>query len=168
MDFDHAEAAKLVGRESSVIRALDDVSKSDVRHWCELVGDADPSYTETIKRGEKTVPPTMMMVWAMTPLWPPQAEAREPHEKVLKMLDDAGYEGTVGIVLEQAFLRRVRLGDRLSFRVTLLGVSPIEEQTKLGKGHLVDLQYTFLDRNGEAISTQRYTVLKFRRLELPR
>ena len=51
MSLDHSEAAKLVGAESGTIRAIDKVSKSDIRHWCEVLGDPDPEYTEKIKTG---------------------------------------------------------------------------------------------------------------------
>jgi hypothetical protein len=140
MGFDHSEVAKLVGQESGVIPALDAVSKSDVRHWCELLGDADPDYHEKIRRGEKTVPPPMLLVWSMDPLWPPKEEAREPHE------------------------RPVEIGDRLSFKVKILDVSSDEEQTKLGKGYKLRLLYTFLDQAGELVSTQCYTALRYQAL----
>ncbi len=166
MGFNHSEAAKLVGAESGTIRAPDKVSKSDIRHWCEVFGDPDPHYTEKIKQGAKTAPHTMTMVWAQPPLWPPKAPA-EPHEKLLKLLDDAGYIGTAGIGLEQEFQQPVRIGDRLSFKVRVAGLSAGEEATKMGKGYLVDLHYTFLDGSGQVVSTQKYRVLKFRSMELP-
>lgn len=165
MSFNQAEAAKLVGAESSAIRALDKVSKSDIRHWCEVVGDADPDYAEKIKQGAKAAPATMIMVWAMSPLWPPK-EAREPHEKLLAMLDDAGYSGTAGIALEQEFRRPVRIGDRLSHKVKVASLSKGEETTKMGTGYVVDLHYTFLDGSGAVVSTQKYRVLKFQTLQL--
>lgn len=160
MGFNQSEAAKLVGAESGAIRALDKVSKSDIRHWCEVLGDPDPDYTEKIKQGVKTAPPTMTMVWAMPALWPPK-EATEPHEKLFKLLDDAGYSGTVGVALEQEFLRPVRIGDRLSCKVKVAGLSKGEEETKIGKGYLVDLDYTFLDGSGQVVSKQKYKVLKY-------
>jgi hypothetical protein len=166
MGFNQSKAAKLVGAESGAIQAVDKVSKSDIRHWCEVVGDPDPNYTEKIKTGVKTAPHTMTMVWSQPPLWPPK-EATEPHEKLLKMLDDAGYKGTAGIGLDQEFQRPVRIGDRLSFKVRVAGLSKGEEATKMGKGYLVDLHYTFLDGSGHVVSTQKYKVLKFRSMELP-
>jgi hypothetical protein len=165
MSFNQSEAAKLVGKESGAIRALDKVSKSDIRHWCEVLGDPDPDYTAKIAAGAKTAPPAMIMVWAQPPLWPPK-EATEPHEKLLKLLDDAGYEGTAGVGLEQEFKAPVRIGDRLSFKVKVAGLSKGEEPTKMGKGYLVNLNYTFLDGSGKVVSTQMYKVLKFRTIEL--
>ncbi len=165
MGFNASEAAKLVGAESGSMRALDKVSKSDIRHWCEVLGDADPDYNQQIAAGVKTAPPAMIMVWAQPPLWPPKAPT-EAHEKLLAMLDEAGYDGTAGIALEQEFKAPVRIGDRLSYTVKVAGLSKGEEQTKMGKGYLVDLHYTFVNGSGKVVSTQKYKVLKFRVMEL--
>ena len=164
MSFDHSQAAKLVGAESGPLAALDKISKSDIRHWCELLGDPDPDYNEAIKRGEKPAPPLMLLAWAMPPLWPPKEEATEPHEKLFEMLDDAGYPGTITIAMEQEFMQPARIGDRLSFKVKIESVSKKEEATKHGTGHLVKLLYTVLDGAGEVVSRQRCNVLAFRTL----
>ena len=165
MGLDRSLTAKLVGRESGTIQAPDKVSKSDVRHWCEVLGDPDPDYAEKIRRGEKTAPPTMTMVWGMPPLWPPK-EPVEPHEKLLAMLDAAGYAGTAGVGLAQEFLRPVRIGDRLSYTVRAAGLSADEETTRMGRGWVVDLHYTFRDGSGQVVGTQHYKVLKFQKMEL--
>ena len=165
MSFSHSKVAKLVGQESGAIRALDAVSKSDVRHWCELLGDPDPDYHEKIKRGEKTVPPPMLLAWTMDPLWPPKEKAQEPHEKLAKIFDEAGYSGATGVGLDQEFVRPVEIGDRLSFKVKILDVSSDEKETKLGKGYLLRLLYTFLNRKGRVVSRQTYTVLRYQDLE---
>lgn len=164
MSFDHSEVAKLVGQESGAIRALDAVSKSDIRHWCELIGDADPDYHEQIRRGEKTAPPAMLLVWTMDALWPPKEEALEPHEELARILDEAGYSGAAGIGLEQEFLRPLRIGDRLSFKVKILDVSSDEQETKLGKGHVLRLLYTLFNQDGDVVSTQTSTVLRYQTL----
>ena len=164
MGFKHSKVAKLVGQESGAIRAPDAVSKSDVRHWCELIGDPDPDYHERIKRGEKTVPPPMLLAWTMDPLWPPKEEVGEPHEKLAKIFDESGYSGATGVGLDQEFVRPVKIGDRLSFKVKILEVSSDEEQTKLGKGYLLRLLYTFFNQDGEAVGRQTYRVLRYKTL----
>ncbi len=164
MGIDLAAAAKFVGQESGAIRALDVVSKSDIRHWCELLGDADPDYHEKIKRGEKTAPPGMTLAWSMDPLWPPRKEARGPHEELADLFDEAGYTGVVGIGLDQEFLRTVAIGDQLIFKVKVLELSSSEEQTKLGKGYLLRLLYTFLNQDGEVVGTQNQRVLRYKNL----
>ena len=165
MGFDHAQAMQYVGKESGPIQAPDKVSKSDIRHWCEVVGDPDPDYADKIKRGEKPAPGTMTMVWAMSPLWPPR-EAAEPHEKLLALLDAAGYSGTVGLALSQEFTGLARIGDRLSFTVRTAALSRGEETTPVGKGYVVDLHYTFRDGAGTILGTQKYKLLKFQKMTL--
>ena len=168
MSFHYSRAAKLVGAESDLLPAADKISKSDIRHWCEVLGDPDPDYHEKIKRGEKTAPPAMLLAWSMDRLWPPKEKAGEPHEKVFALLEGAGYSGTVTIALEQEFLRPARIGDRLRFKVKVEDVSRTERETRLGKGYLVCLAYTFFDGDGEMVSRQRCTVFKFRTLSLSR
>lgn len=151
-------AEKFVGMESNLIQAPDEVSTSDIRHWRELMEGEKKSWDT------RTAPPPMMMVWAMEPLWPKKVKTTEPHEQVLKMLDDAGYDGTMGTTLDQEYFKPVRQGDRLSYKVKVVNVSSGEESTKLGKGYLVTLQYTFSNQKKEAVGTQTYTILKFKTL----
>ncbi|NIP36298.1 MAG: hypothetical protein GWO27_15890 [Thermoplasmata archaeon] len=44
-------------------------------------------------------------------------------------------------------------------------MSSDEEETKLGKGYLVRLLYTFLNQKGRVVSRQTYTVLRYQTLE---
>ena len=76
-----------------------------------------------------------------------------------------GYQVTVGIALDQEYLKCVNLGDQLSYKVKIVSVSPDEEKTKFGKGYRVDLLYTFTNQNGEVVSKQGYTILKSRVLD---
>jgi len=148
------QVAQLVGKESSIIRALDAVSTSDIRHWREFMEGKKESWNTDI------APPSMTLAWAMDPLWPKKVEATEPHEQVLKMLDDAGYTLAVGIALDQEYFEPIRLGDRLSYRVKVVGVSSAEEETKMGKGYKVNLLYSFTNQEGVMVSRQSYTILK--------
>lgn len=144
----------LVGKESRLIQALDEVSTSDIRHWRELMEGKKESWNTTV------APCAMTLSWAMSPLWPRKVEATEPHEQVLKVLDDAGYGVAVGIGLNQEFLKPVRLGDQLSYKVKVVSVSSSEEDTGLGKGYKVNLLYTFSNQKSEVVSRHSYTVLK--------
>ena len=123
MAFDHSRVKKLVGKQSGAIAALDKVSTSDIRHWCEMI-DQDNTPYHKIDWKKKSAPPAMMMVWTMPPLWSPEPkEPTEPHELVMKALDDAGYDGAIGLSIDQEFLKPVYVGDRLSYRVKVTGVS---------------------------------------------
>ena len=151
-----SQVKDLVGKESGAIRALDVVSTSDIRHWRELMEGKKESWNTSV------APPAMTLAWAMDPLWPKRTEATEPHEQVIKLLDEAGYSISVGIALDQEYLKPIRLGDRLSYKVKVVSVSSDEEETKYGKGFKVVLLYTFTDQNGEEVSKQGYTILKSR------
>ncbi len=149
-----SQVEEFVGKESSVIQAPDEVSTSDIRHWREFMEGKKESWNTNI------APPPMMLVWAMDPLWPKKVDATEPHEQVLRLLDDAGYTIAVGIALDQEYFEPVRLGDQLSYKVKVVSVSSAEEETKMGKGYKVNLLYTFSNQKGEVVSKQSYTILK--------
>jgi len=166
MSFDYAKVKALVGKESSAIPALDKVSKSDIRHWCELIDENNTPFHE-INWEEKAAPPAMMMVWTMPPLWSPEPkEPTEPHELMLKALDDGGYDGTIGLTLDQEFFQSAYVGDRLSYQVTVANLSPAEVETSMGKGYQVDLVYTLSNQQGEKISRHTCSLLKFKELKI--
>ncbi|NQT72938.1 MAG: hypothetical protein HQ553_09225 [Chloroflexi bacterium] len=158
--MDLSQIQVLVGKESGPIRAPDEVSTSDIRHWRELMEGKKEFWNTDV------TPPPMTMAWAMDRLWPKKVEATEPHEQVLQAFDDAGYTLTVGIALAQEYSNPIRLGDQLTFKVKVVSISPTEEETKLGKGYRVSLLYTFSNQAGDVISMQTYTILKSHRLEM--
>jgi len=165
MGFRYAAVKEFVGKESGDILSLDKVSSSDIRHWIECMEDRVVPFEE-IKGVKAVAPPAMTMVWTMPPLWEPEPkEPTEPHELALKALDDAGYDGAVGLKLKQEFLKPVRIGDQLSYKIKLAAVSPKEVETKMGKGFQVDLVYTLSNQKGDAVSKQNYSLLKFKVLK---
>ena len=150
----------IVGKESGAIRAFDVVRTSDIRHWRELMEGKKDSWNTDV------APPAMTLAWAMDPLWPRKVEATEPHEQALKLLDDAGYNVALGIGLDQKYLKPVRLGDQLSYKVKVASVSSAEEKTRMGKGYKVVLDYTFSNQKGEIVSKQTCTILALQRIDL--
>ncbi len=188
MNYDQNEIEAFIGKESGLIKAIDDVSTSNVRRWYEMANAPDTEWIEKLRNvpekpfpymteakerilaeqarvRERPVPLPMMMTWAREAYWKPEPkEATEPHELALKALEDAGYGLTIGIKLEEELIEPVNVGDWLRFKVTLTGISAEEEETKLGKGYLVDLLYTFSNQNGVVVSKHKYTVLKIKKL----
>ncbi len=150
----------LVGKESSIMRALDVVSTSDIRHWRELMEGKKDSWNT------KEAPAPMLIAWTVDPLWPKRVEATEPYQQVLKLLEDSGYGLALGINLDQEYLKPVRLGDTLSYKVKVANVSSAEEKTEMGKGYKVVLNYTFSNQKGEVISRQTYTILALQKIVL--
>jgi hypothetical protein len=188
MGLERSEIEPLIGKESGAIKALDDVSTSNVRRWYEILNAPDTEWIEKLRKvpekpfpymaeakerilaeqarvRERPVPVPMMMTWARQAYWTPEPkEPSEPHELALKALDDAGYALTIGVNLEDELVKPVNVGDWLSYQVKLEGISAEEEETKLGKGYLVEMLYTFSNKQGEVVSRHKYTVLKTKRL----
>jgi len=154
-----------VGQESGDVPALDTVSTSDIRHWQEMMGE-DRRPCHEIDWPNTPAPPAMLLVWTMPAHWSPEPREPQPHEIALKALDEAGYDGTAGLALDQEILGPVLVGDRLSYRVKLEGVSEGEVESKIGPGIQVDLAYTLLNQKGETVSRQRCRLLKFKKLTL--
>lgn len=163
-EMDISKLEQFLGQESSRISALDKVSKSDIRHWCEVMDEDNTPFLE-INWDEKLAPPAMMMVWAMPPLWSPESKTPlEPHEVVLNAMNEAGYDGAVGLAMEQEFRIPIRLNDCLTYTIKVEKISPAEIETGVGTGYLVDLLYTFSNQEGEVVGTNRYRLLKYQQL----
>lgn len=144
----------LVGRESALIAARHEANIPDIRHWCEVIREDNRSYRE-FEKNTVQAPAAMLMVWAMPPLWSAEPKApTEPHERAIRLLEEAGYATGLTIALEQKFLRALRVGDRLSYTVKLAGVSQGEVETTVGRGYQLDICYTFRNQNDEIVSEQ--------------
>jgi hypothetical protein len=166
MSFNYSEVEALIGKESDATPALDKVSKSDIRHYCEIIEEDDTPYKK-INWGNKNAPPAMIMAWTMPPYWSPDPkEPIEPHELAMKSLDEAGYDNAIGLSMDQEFHNPVKVGDRLSYKVKLAGVSSEEVNTKMGSGYQVDLVYTISNQDGDMVSSHNYTLLKFKSLNI--
>lgn len=154
MALDIAEVNALVGKESALMAARHAANIPDIRHWCEVIRQDNRSYKE-FEKNTVHAPAALLMVWTMPPLWSPEPEvATGPHERAIKLLEGAGYATGLVVALEQKFLRPLKVGDRLSYRVKLSGVSQDEVETGIGRGYQLDLHYTFQNQDGEVVSEQ--------------
>lgn len=154
MALDIAAVNALVGQESALVAARHRANIPDIRHWCEVIQQDNRSYRE-FEKNTVQAPAALLMVWAMPPLWSAEPKApTEPHERAIRLLEDAGYATGIAVALEQKFLRPLKVGDRLSYRVKLSGVSQGEVDTGIGRGYQLDLHYTFQNQKGEVVSEQ--------------
>jgi len=55
----------------------------------------------------------------------------------------------------------MRPGDQLSFKVKLAAVSP-EKTTRVGTGHFLTAEYTYVNQSDEMVCLQSFTVLTFK------
>lgn len=154
MAADISGVKALVGKESALMAARHKANVPDVRHWCEVIQQDNRSYRE-FEQSTVNAPAALLMVWTMPPLWSPEAKTpTEPHECAISLLEDAGYATGLTVALEQKFLRPLRIGERLAYKVKLIGISPGEVETGIGRGYLLDLHYTFQNQDGDVVSEQ--------------
>lgn len=154
-----------VGQADGVTRASPyRVNEAMIQHWCDAIGDRNPSYLEadfagaSIHRGI-IAPPTMLQAWTMPGLRP--AAKPNAQKSVLQVLDEAGFTSVVATNCEQEYLRALRPGDQITHDVTIESVSA-EKDTALGVGHFVTQLYTYRDAAGEIVGLMRFRLLKFR------
>jgi acyl dehydratase len=169
-----AALAALVGQPISPNgpnRAPDPVNEPMIRHWTAAFEDANPVYVDphaaaASRHGEIVAPPLMLQTWTMAT--PKITGIRErggsPVEgdsaEVLRLLDEAGFVGTLATNSEFEIDRYLRLGDVVSAETVLESVSP-EKQTRLGAGRFVTWVTTYTDARGERVGRQTFRILKF-------
>jgi uncharacterized protein len=157
-------------------RAPDAVNQAMIRHWAEAMGDTNPVYVdeEAARRAGfpgVVAPPTMLQAWIMRGLRVSQQveEARAagtatgdtPTDRVMSLLDQAGFTSVVATNCDQHYERPLRPGDLIEATSAIESVSP-EKQTGLGAGHFVTTRMDYADQHGELVATMRFRILKFR------
>ncbi len=172
-DLDEQLAA-LVGQpisDSGATQAPDPVNQPMIRHWVAAFEDANPIHIDAAvaaasRFGEIVAPPLMLQTWTMaTPKITGIADrGGSPVEgaraKVLSLLDDAGFVGTLASNSEFEIVRYLRLGDEVSATTVLESVSP-PKQTRLGSGYFVTWITTYMVA-AETVGLQRFRIFKFK------
>ena len=162
--FEELEAT--VGQESELQICKDGVDKAMIRHWCEAMEDGNPLYTDEAyakrsKYGGIIAPPQMVQAFSTPALWPKREGKPDPFATAVKRMGDAGYFGIVATTTTQEYLQPMRPGDQLRFKVKLASVSP-EKTTRIGTGHFVTAEYTYIHQKDEVVCVQSFTVLTFK------
>lgn len=170
-------------------RAPDPVNQPMIRHWVEAMGDTNPVYVDD--EGARAAgfpgviaPPTMLQAWVMRGLRATQrfeaARARgaatgdavagdpepgdtgaSPNDRIMALLDAAGFTSVVATNCDQHYVRPLVLGDCLEVSSVIESVSP-EKSTGLGAGYFVTTRMDFTDQAGETVATMIFRILKFR------
>lgn len=168
------EFDKLVGQALSSAGpnpAADPVNIPMIRHWVDAFDDQNPIYLDGVaakasRFGEIVAPPAMMQTWTFPrPIIkgirerggsPREVDASSP----LKLLDNAGYIGTVATNSELEFDRYLRPGDHIQSESVLESISE-KKATGLGLGYFVTMLITYSTLPGEVIGRQRFRMFKF-------
>ena len=143
-----------------------------IRHWASAFGDTNPVYTDepaarASRFGEIVAPPLMLQTWTMaTPMITGIRErGGSPVEgggaEVLRLLDGAGFVGTLATNSEFEITRYLKLGERISATTVVESVSP-EKRTRLGPGRFLTWVTTYVDAAGDTVGRQLFRILKFK------
>jgi acyl dehydratase len=160
------ELQTLIGKESKLEVCKDEVNKAMIRHWCEAMEDGNPLYTdeEYAKKSKYKgiiAPPQMVQAFSTPPLWPKREKGPDPFAKAVHMVKEGGYFGIVATTTTQEYFLPMRPGDQLSFKVKLADVSP-EKVTRIGTGHFITAEYTYINQKEEVVCVQSFTILTFK------
>ncbi len=155
----------MIGEEAGPFEAPNEVNRAMIRHWCEAMEDGNPLYSDekyagSTRYGGIIAPAQMVQAYCMPPLWPKRTMP-DPQARAVRMMDEAGYHGVVATTTSQEYFHPMRLGDRLSYKLKFVSVSP-EKTTRLGTGHFLTSEYTYTNQKGEVVCLQSFTILKFK------
>lgn len=154
-----------VGVESEPIEGMDEVCKPMIRHWCEVMEDTNPlysdeAYAKTTKYQEVIAPPMQVQVYTMNPLWP-EIEQPKSMSGVLSLLENEGFSSIVATDQEQEYFAPMKLGDKISYALSVKDISP-EKQTTRGPGYFVTFLYTFINQKDELVCKQTFKILVYK------
>ncbi|MGH9307460.1 MAG: bifunctional MaoC family dehydratase N-terminal/OB-fold nucleic acid binding domain-containing protein [Acidimicrobiales bacterium] len=158
----------------------DPVNVPMIRHWCHAIGDTNPIYLDAQAaaasiHGQIIAPPAMLQAWTMRGLSPSTPaennegdndtngahDADSAHDRIMELLNQAGFTSVVATNCEQEYFRDLHPGDRLSRRSVIESVSE-EKSTGLGVGHFMTTRSDFVDGSGDVVATMMFRILKFR------
>jgi len=153
--------------------APDLVNEPMIRHWCEVMGDDNPAYTdsEIAKRsvhGGIVAPPTMLQTWILDGfgMSNPSSQPRNKQRDLHALFDEQGYTGVVATNCDQQYDRYLLPGDEVSATTVIESISD-EKATALGIGYFIETRTTFEDQNGQRVGAMVFRVLKFKPAQQP-
>jgi uncharacterized OB-fold protein/acyl dehydratase len=164
-----AKIREYVGmKEGPPMVGPDRVNEPMIRHWCEVMGDANPAYLDadaakSSAHGSIVAPPTMQQAWSMPgyPMHDPSMLPPNKQRELHAFFDEHGYTGVVATDTEQEYTRYLRPGDQITADTTIESISE-EKATALGIGYFIVTRTIFRDQNGEEVGWMTFRVLKFK------
>jgi acyl dehydratase len=151
--------------------APDPVNVPMIRHWVDALDDQNPVYLDeqvaaASRFGGIVAPPAMLQTWSM-----PRPKLRGiaerggapdemPSDTAIRVLDEAGYVGTLATNSELEFVRYLRPGERLQSSAQVESISS-RKSTALGQGYFLTWVTTYRTLDGEVVGRQLFRILKF-------
>jgi len=173
--LDYSKVEPFIGKSSPLHDPHDEVTQSDIRHWCEVMQDPNPLYSDEelarkSKYGGIIAPPAMVQTWSLDDMHDAlqrfvhanQPFKEDPHNQLFDLLDSEGYNGVVATAQEQTYLKPIRPGDVIRSKITVARVSKYDHFTRQGLGRYVDILYTFVNQHDEEVCVESFRVLKYK------
>lgn len=147
-------------------KAADNVNEAMIRHWCEIMGEENPAYTDAewaanSKRGERIAPPAMMYAWSQEGY--KVASVGRPTDgqvEMVKFFDAHGFHGSLGTNVDQEYFAEAKLGDEI-YEETVIEEISEQKSTARGIGYFFTTYAKFTNQDGVLLGTQRFRVFKF-------
>jgi uncharacterized OB-fold protein/acyl dehydratase len=146
----------------------DPVNEPMIRHWCEVLGDRNPIYTDSEAakasgHGGVVAPPTMMQAWILRgfEMAEPSQTPDNKQNNLHQLLTDSGYPSVVATNCDQGYTRYLRPGDRVSATTVIESISE-QKATALGIGYFINTRTVFRNQNDEEVGWMTFRVLKFK------
>jgi len=173
--IDYSKLEGFLSVKGPMTEPHDEVTRSDIIHWCEVMHDDNPLYTdeEYAKKGPYgtiVAPPAMVQTWALDPFHEAIVRFKEgitmdmenPNSQVVAVLDAAGYTSVMATNQTLEVFKPIKLGDRISCQKSLDRISGYDHFTRQGIGRYVDIVYTFFNQDDEVVSKLTFTILKYK------
>jgi uncharacterized OB-fold protein len=151
----------------------DTVNEAMIRHWCEVMGDANPAYTDPdaakkSAHGGIVAPPTMLQTWILSgyPMSQPGSLPMNKQRELHALFDSQGYTGVVATNCDQGYDRYLVPGDQVK-ATTVIETISAEKATAIGIGYFIETRATFSNQNDEPVGWMVFRVLKFKPSQQP-
>ena len=158
------EARGWIGRKMPVRTCEDAANEAQIKYFCSLVGDGNPSYWDADwareRWGGTLSPPGMLFVWSMSLPWRPTGKTPPPTVSTQVPLPG---DTIINVSTDSRFLRPIVAGDRLTFVEEVVDVTP-EKTTQLGPGHFITTELTYRNQRDEVVAVHRNVMLRYRSL----
>jgi uncharacterized OB-fold protein len=144
------------------------VNEPMIRHWCEVLGDQNPVYSDADAaknsvHGGIVAPPTMLQTWILDgfDMATPEKQAMNKQRELHAAFNEQGYTGVVATHSDQGYDRYLKPGDQVSGTTVIESISE-EKATAIGIGYFIETRTTFRNQNAEQLGWMVFRVLKFK------
>ncbi|MCS7276797.1 MAG: MaoC family dehydratase N-terminal domain-containing protein [Dehalococcoidia bacterium] len=161
-----------IGQKAQPVPGADEVNLPMIRHWCEMVEDANPVYwDEEFARksrfGRLISPPTMLHTWLFARWWQPdylrQERGQDPLGVIYRTAEEMGYTANIAVSNEAEYLEPYgpEAGRIIGVRY-ISEVSP-EKATRLGRGvFLTIVTECYTENDNRLVGINRMVLFKYR------